>query len=227
MSQGQEDSDSDFAVLGIAAPAAAAPVVQQPPAPKAAAIVAKPQAERNYKQLYACSRMRETLGKKVADRQLQNSAELANAALALGSNSTAKQLQLDKRLKGISAKGKRNIHRLTSEMIRKASQRIGISAKGKLNRHQDVAVAFDKCRRDCDVARRHGANEKSVMEARVRVASTGLSMVRDHVRDLVKYCKGQNPLATFYGRKFDSAKSRLRLPMEIPMLGSMAGEINK
>ena len=170
--------------------------------------------------------MRETLGKKVADRQLQNSAELGNAALALGSNSTAKQLQLDKRLKGISAKGKRNIHRLTSEMIRKASQRIGISAK-RLNRNQDVAVAFDKCRRDCDVARRHGVNEKSVMEARVRVASTGLSMVRDHVRDLVKYCKGQKPLATFYGRKFDSAKSRLRLPMEIPMLGSMAGEINK
>ena len=140
--------------------------------------------------------MRETLGKKDADTQLQKSAELANDALAVGSNSTAKQLQLDKRLKGISSKGKRNIHRLTSELIRKASQRLG--KNNKLNREQDVSLAFDKCRRDCDVAKRHGVDEKTVREARVMVASNGLRMVRDHVRDLVTYCKGQKPLALLY-----------------------------
>ena len=94
--------------------------------------------------------------------------------------------------------------------------------KSNLTSQKDISVACDSSLRLDAVAKLHKTSEPSVQTARVAVATVISIITITSLTEWLREVEAEQPLATFMGRAFDSAKSVLKCQASAPMIESLS-----
>ena len=99
------------------------------------------------------------------------------------------------------------------------------SLKGSfLSEASDVKIAFDKTIRVSDASKLFGIDLKHVQRARSVVAYTARRVFAAYSQRWVEFCGQHPPVAVFCARKWDEAKSKLRLDLVLPGVGKLPAD---